>query len=142
MAGLILLSAGSAEPPDEAGLHAGRLAPCPDTANCVSSDAEDPGHHVPPLALTAEPERAWIGLKAVLDEMSRTRIVEEREEYLHAEARSMLFGFVDDVEFHLRSAEGHIAVRSASRVGRFDLGANRRRVETIRKRLRDRGVVR
>ncbi|MEC7418575.1 MAG: DUF1499 domain-containing protein, partial [Pseudomonadota bacterium] len=49
-----------------------------------------------------------------------------------AEARTRLLRFVDDVEFELREEAGIIAVRSASRVGYSDLGANRRRIEKIR----------
>jgi uncharacterized protein (DUF1499 family) len=39
---------------------------------------------------------------------------------------------VDDVEFRIDGAAGVIHVRSASRKGYWDLGVNRRRVETIR----------
>ena len=51
------------------------------------------------------------------------------------EAKTRLLRFVDDVEFELRTGDGVIAVRSASRVGYSDLGANRRRIEKIRKAL-------
>lgn len=56
----------------------------------------------------------------------------QTERYLHAEARTRLLRFVDDVEFHLRPADGEIAMRSASRLGYSDLGANRRRLERLR----------
>jgi uncharacterized protein (DUF1499 family) len=55
--------------------------------------------------------------------------------YLHAEFRSALFGFVDDVEFRMDETAGRIDVRSASRTGYFDFGVNRRRVEEIRARF-------
>jgi uncharacterized protein (DUF1499 family) len=42
---------------------------------------------------------------------------------------------VDDLEFRLIPEEHIIDVRSASRVGYWDLGANRRRVERIRERF-------
>jgi uncharacterized protein (DUF1499 family) len=45
------------------------------------------------------------------------------------------------MEFHLRSQEQLIAVRSASRLGYSDLGVNRKRVEQVRERLRAQGVV-
>ncbi|MDX1765264.1 MAG: DUF1499 domain-containing protein, partial [bacterium] len=70
-----------------------------------------------------------------------TTVVEETTDYLHAECTSALFRFVDDLEFHLRPSTHTLAVRSASRVGYSDLGVNRRRVEKLRKRLRQRGVV-
>jgi uncharacterized protein (DUF1499 family) len=77
-----------------------------------------------------------------VSELSRTRIVTETADYLHAECRSALLGFVDDLELHLRPDEGIIAVRSASRLGYSDLGVNRRRVEGLRTSLIERGVLR
>jgi uncharacterized protein (DUF1499 family) len=43
--------------------------------------------------------------------------------------------FVDDAEFWFDPVAGVIQVRSASRVGRGDLGVNRARIESIRARL-------
>jgi uncharacterized protein (DUF1499 family) len=56
--------------------------------------------------------------------------VEDR--YIHAEFTSALFRFVDDVEFQIDAESGLIHFRSASRVGRSDLGVNRKRMESIR----------
>ena len=66
----------------------------------------------------------------------------ETDDYLHAECRSALFGFVDDLELHLRASDGIIAVRSASRLGYGDLGVNRRRVESLRSALARQDMVR
>ena len=52
---------------------------------------------------------------------------------LTAEYRSLIFRFIDDVDFLLDEKEGVIHFRSASRVGYSDLGANRKRMERIRK---------
>jgi uncharacterized protein (DUF1499 family) len=117
------------------------LAPCPSTPNCVSSDAED-DHRIEPLELAVSPEDAWQALRDAVEGMPRTKIVNVTDEYLHAEIRTAVFRFVDDLELQLRPGSGTIAVRSASRVGRSDLGVNRRRVERLRARLQDRGVVR
>ena len=62
----------------------------------------------------------------------RTRIVLLEPDFLHAESRSAIMGFVDDLEIQLRVSEKIIAVRSASRVGWSDMGVNRRRVESLR----------
>ena len=62
----------------------------------------------------------------------RITLVSEEGGYLHAEARSLIFRFVDDIEFLLAPAEGLIHVRSAARTGYSDVGVNRRRVERIR----------
>jgi len=50
-------------------------------------------------------------------------------------------GFVDDLELQLRPQDALIAVRSASRLGYGDLGANRRRVEALRAALAERNAV-
>ncbi len=55
--------------------------------------------------------------------------------YLRARVRTPLFRFVDDLELLIDSESGLVHVRSASRVGSWDLGANRRRVEWLRRRL-------
>ena len=109
------------------------LAPCPASPNCVSSKATDTEHFTEPLHFTGDASLAWNRLIAALGTESRLSIVEDTGSYLHAEARSLVFRFVDDVEFLLDSAHGVIQVRSASRVGYSDFGVNRRRVERIRK---------
>ena len=57
----------------------------------------------------------------------RTAVVTVTDRYLHAEARSLLFRFTDDLEFLLQPDVGRIDVRSASRVGHSDLGVNKAR---------------
>jgi len=118
------------------------LAPCPSSPNCVSSDA-DPGdsHHVAPFTLAVPAAEAWRVVRQVIEEQPRTRIVAHTDHSLHAECRSRIFRFVDDLELRLRPAEGIIAVRSASRIGHSDLGVNRKRVEALRAELSRRGVI-
>lgn len=128
--------------PANLGVHAGGLAPCPSTPNCVSSDATDEGHAIDALALAAEPGVAWTAARDAVAALPRTTVVTQSEGYLHAECASALFGFVDDLELQLRPDDGIIAVRSASRLGRSDLGVNRKRVEGLRETLRAEGIVR
>lgn len=124
------------------GVTDGRLAPCPDAPNCVSSDADDPSRRVDPFVLDAPPAQAWTAASAAVAALPRTRIVTRTDDYLRVECRSAVFRFVDDLELHLRPDQGIIAVRSSSRLGYYDFGVNRRRVETLRGRLRQSGVVR
>jgi uncharacterized protein (DUF1499 family) len=114
------------------GPEKGRLAPCPSSPNCVCSQANDPAHQVAPLAFTGPPEVAFTKLQALVSAQPRAKIVGESPGYFHAEYRSALFRFADDVEFLLDESNRVIQVRSASRVGHSDLGVNRRRVETLR----------
>jgi len=116
--------------PTNLGVTEGKLAPCPDTPNCVSSQSEDPEHAIAPLPYTAIEN-----IKKVVEDMERTTIIEETENYLYAEFKTRLMGFVDDVEFHKDDINQVVNVRSASRLGKSDLGVNRKRVEAIRQKL-------
>jgi uncharacterized protein (DUF1499 family) len=121
-----------------------RISDCPSSPNCVSSRAQDPDHRVDPISVEVAPDAAWEIIKQALAAEPRLRIVEERKDqwYLHAEATSLVFRFVDDVEFQLDPGQRLLHVRSASRVGHWDLGANRRRVERLREALKTRGLWR
>ena len=123
------------------GLVDNRFAACPDSPNCVSSDATDEAHRVEPFRLTALPKTAWHGLQNVVAAQARIKLVEVTESYLHIEVRSAVMQFVDDTEFNLRATESIIAVRSAARTGYSDCGVNRDRIEDIRKALQARGLV-
>lgn len=120
-------------PPPGLGVIAGQLAPCPDSPNCVSSQAAAE-QRVEPLRYDGDAARARARLLDVLNGMERAHIIQSTDDYLHAEFRSAVFGFVDDVEFYF-SPPGIIQVRSASRTGYYDFGVNRERVETLRARF-------
>lgn len=132
----------SGKRPPNLGVFDGRLTRCPTTPNCVCSDATDKDHRIEPLVLAVSANQAWSAVHRALSTLPRVHIVTDGADYLHAECESVIFGFVDDLELHLRSSEGVIAVRSASRLGRSDLGVNRRRVDRIRAMLTRFGVVR
>jgi uncharacterized protein (DUF1499 family) len=114
------------------GLRDGRLADCPPSPNCVCSQAADTAHRLAPLTFSGDPTAAWQRLRDVVAARPRVRIVAATDDYLHAEFRSLMFRFVDDVEFLLDRAGRVIHCRSASRVGYYDFGVNRRRMESIR----------
>jgi uncharacterized protein (DUF1499 family) len=120
--------------PASLGTKDGKLAPCPSTPNCVSSRSTDREHAVEPLSFPGTVAEAHAGIKKIILSMKRSRIITETDSYIHAEFRSAVFRFVDDVEFHFNEDTKVIHVRSASRQGRSDLGVNRKRVEDIRAR--------
>ena len=120
--------------PEYLGVHEGKLAPCPATPNCVCSQAAGSAY-VAPFAFAGDPQAVMARLQSAVASMPRVRLLVASPTYLHAEARSRVLGFVDDVEFLLDPAAGIIHVRSASRLGRSDFGVNRRRVEAIRARF-------
>ena len=63
--------------------------------------------------------------------LPRMTLVENSEHYLKVEVRSAIFSFVDDVEFEFDDGSKLIHFRSASRLGYYDFGVNRRRMKTI-----------
>lgn len=125
----------TARMPENLGARQGRLAPCPSSPNCVSSQAEDASHRVAPLEFEGSAGEAWQAALAATASLDRTRIVTDTGQYLHAESRSRIFGFVDDLELLLDAREKVIHVRSASRTGYSDLGVNRSRVQTLREKF-------
>jgi uncharacterized protein (DUF1499 family) len=117
--------------PTDLGLKDGCLRPCPSSLNCVNSMGnEDETHRIKPFRGVS-----LVELRELLQNEERVEIVTDRENYLHVEFTSLIMRFVDDVEFFSVAEEQVIHVRSASRLGRSDLGANRRRVEGLRMKL-------
>ena len=122
--------------PNNLGARDGKLTLCPNTPNCVSSQSLDAEHSIEPLTYTSTPAEAIADLKKVIQSMKKTKIITESKNYLYAEFTSAIMGFVDDVEFYLNEDTKVIHVRSASRLGKSDLGVNRKRIETIRTKLK------
>jgi len=121
-----------AKAPDGLGVRNGRLAPCPATPNCVSTQAETQQHWIAPLTPPDSDIAPVARIARIVRSLPRTCIVEQSETYLRAEFRSRIFRFCDDAEFFYDVPRGQIHFRSASRVGQSDLGVNRRRMEGIR----------
>jgi uncharacterized protein (DUF1499 family) len=82
---------------------------------------------------------------AILDLLARApgaRVVKAEGDYIHAEFTTLVFRFVDDVEFQIDPMAKRVDFRSASRVGHSDLGTNRRRMRKLSRRLEKRaGLV-
>lgn len=117
------------------GVKDGKLAACPNSPNCVVSFQYENDHYVRPLNVNAaNKEEAKHKLMKVLRTMKRVKVVRNEGDYVHAEFRTSMMRFVDDVEF-LVLDNGTIGVRSASRMGFTDFGKNEKRVESLRYRL-------
>ncbi len=126
--------------PGDLGVINGRLKPPASTPNSVSSQAAlYPDHpqrayaDIAPLPLKNASGPASIqALAALLGTLPGTRVVEQRPDYLHAEAETRWLKFTDDIEFWFNPVRGVVELRGASRLGRRDFGMNRQRVEAIR----------
>ena len=133
----------SGKRPKNPGVREGRLAPCPNKPNCVSSlsgagegsSIEDNPQHVHPFRFVGDPLAVIPRLRQIVESWPRATVVTADERYLHAEFESRLLGFVDDVEFYVMPDEGTIHVRSAARLGYSDFGVNRARIEELRERF-------
>ena len=111
------------------GLNNGKLRPPGSKPNAVCSEADTPEpDQVEPIKGTLAEVRAAV-------EALGGTVVTESEDYVAATFASKLFRFLDDVE--LRRDGDQVQIRSASRVGYSDMGANRKRVEVIRRQVSD-----
>jgi uncharacterized protein (DUF1499 family) len=71
-------------------------------------------------------------LASALKATEHTVLITQQPDYLYAQCSTPMLHFTDDVEFWLDRASGVIQLRSASRLGQGDLGANRARIEKLR----------
>ncbi|KAK4532808.1 hypothetical protein CCYA_CCYA14G3665 [Cyanidiococcus yangmingshanensis] len=118
----------------------------PKSQNCVSSrgkpDAptfEPPWRY--PATLSAEEALALVrhAVRQYPGPETSTIIQYKPAQYLYAEFQTRLMGFVDDAEFLVDEQAHLIHYRSASRIGRSDMGANRARLRTLFAELAARG---
>ena len=125
--------------PTDLGVHDGRLKPPSVTENSVTSQAAlYPDHpqrkyaDIAPLPVKGEGPASIAQIKAIVEGMHGAKVVKSEPGYLYAQFTTRLMKYVDDVEFWFDPAANVIQVRSASRVGRGDLGVNRKRIEAVR----------
>lgn len=125
--------------PDDLGVKQGRLKALPATPNSVSSQADlYPDHpqrkysSIAPLALRGDGPATITKLKTVVQGMPGAKLIRSAPDYLYVQFTTPLMKYVDDVEFWFDPATNAVEVRSASRLGESDLGANRKRIEGVR----------
>jgi uncharacterized protein (DUF1499 family) len=133
--GLMILSGCQKTVAETIGLKDGRLRPCPDKPNCVCSQDTAEGHRIEPLPYTGTQDEAREKLLIVIRSMERSTLAQVDLDYIHAEFRSAMFSFVDDVEFLFDDGAKLVHFRSAARTGYYDFKVNRNRMEDIRKRF-------
>jgi uncharacterized protein (DUF1499 family) len=128
--------------PTKLGVNQGRLLPPALSPNSVSSQAElypdNPEHkaaYIAPISYLGSQATAMDKLLRTLRSTPGIKVVEVRQDYVYAQATTPVMKFTDDLEFWFDNAQPLIQVRSASRLGESDLGANRARMEDIRTRF-------
>lgn len=108
------------------GVKNNQLLPCGDKPNCVSTTHTDEKHNI-------EPIKTNLSFEQIINELTSKaglKIIRQEANYAHFTYSSSIMGYVDDIE--IMKKENELLIRSASRVGYSDLGANRERVEKIR----------
>ena len=115
------------------GLMGDQLAKCSSKPNCVCSEySEDQLHYIPPINIAGiHSEVAHARIREVMQSLGG-KLQTDDKHYLAFTFSSALFGFVDDVEVRIDADKNAMHIRSASRVGYSDIGANRKRVEAIK----------
>ena len=116
-----------------------RLAPCPGPPNCVCSTDPNAKRRVNPFALLSNRAETLSRLEKIISSFPRARVVFRGNRYLKAEFKTRL-GFIDIVEFLVDENMRVAQVRSASTTGWWDLGMNRKRIESLRRRYVDTAV--
>ncbi|AMG29948.1 DUF1499 domain-containing protein [Grimontia hollisae] len=111
--------------------------PCGDKPNCVSTLDTRDAFRVEPFELEQGMSLAPV-LEVALG-MPGTRLGTQEPGYARVECVSKILRFVDDLE--LRIDGNQLIVRSESRVGYSDFGVNRKRVETLRNALKEKGII-
>ena len=114
------------------GVVGGVLAPCPTSPNCVSSEAGSGDHAIEPFRYEGDGRVVLARFVELLAELPRVEVVSAEAAYAHAAFTTKWMRFTDDVELRLDESASVVHVRSASRVGHSDMGANRARVEALR----------
>ena len=131
IAGLYFLSL-TATKPDNLGVVDGQLAQCPESPNCVSTQSTDSEKTMAAIAIIDNGAQTLSKIKSsISSNCPNAKLITESDSYLHYEFTSLLFRFVDDVEFFADDEEQVVHFRSASRVGHSDLGANKKRMSKI-----------
>ena len=125
--------------PADLGVRDGRLKPPSATENSVTSQAAlYPDHPqrfyaaVAPLPVKGDGPATMARIKAIVEGMAGAKVVKSAPDYLYAQFTTQWMKFVDDVEFWFDPANNVVQVRSASRLGRKDMGVNRKRIDAVR----------
>ena len=114
----------------------GNFTDCPNKPNCVSTKNSNSKSYIEPIRYTGSRVEAKKNLFLTLETFKESRVTNEKDNFIHVEFFSKIFGFVDDVEFYFNKP-GVIEFRSASRIGYSDLGVNRNRMESIRSKFNE-----
>jgi len=113
------------------------LSGCAYKENCQSSVDENSENRVEPFSIAGDAQQVIAKVATILQSDTKASIVNQTPTYLHATFKTGLMGYIDDVEFLMDESSKTLHVRSASRLGIKDLGANKKRIERLRSLMTD-----
>jgi uncharacterized protein (DUF1499 family) len=123
--------------PTNLGVRNGNFTACPpDAENCVSTQQDTRASRtMTPIPYTGSAADAKARLLNLIQADGATVVDESQPNYIYAEYRTRVMRFIDDVEFYIDDTNKVIHFRSASRIGRSDVGANKARMEDFTRRF-------
>lgn len=108
------------------------LSGCDNLLNCTSSTANTNKNLIEPIAYQGASTEVIAKIATLISKQKGTKVKTQNANYLHATYKTLLVGYTDDLELLVDQNSGVLNIRSASRIGRSDLGANRKRIEALR----------
>ena len=112
------------------------LTVCKNSPNCVSSTDERSKFYIAPIQIHGQKnhtqEQVMAQIIDILTNKMGLNVTIHSAQYVHAEAVSTFFRFVDDIELMINDDLTEIQLRSSSRVGYSDFGVNRKRMEAFK----------
>ena len=118
------------------GLINNQLSPCPDSPNCINSEfSDDSAHFTSALTFQDKTQDEISDIMQRVIKSTGGEVTNQKDNYISAIYITKIFKFVDDFEVRIDSENNVIHFRSASRVGRSDLGANQKRIDKIKQEI-------
>ncbi len=108
------------------------LGDCPNTPNCQGSESSRASQQVERMVVEGDPGKAMQTLVNIISAQPTAALVKQEGNYVHFTFTTPALQFVDDVEMLISDDQQSVQIRSASRLGKSDLGANEKRIAALR----------
>lgn len=118
--------------PKNLGVHDGKLAEVPTSPNGISTQTSIVDKKIEPLLYKGTLEESKKNIENIIEGFEGAKIITNEKNYIHVVFSTKLMKYKDDAEFYFNKNKKIIEFRSASRIGKSDLGMNRKRYEEIK----------
>ena len=107
------------------------------SANELLTRCSNPNNCVLETWHVSNANNSFMELIDILKNTPRVEIISIKENYIHALSTSRIMKYIDDIEIQKSEEDNFLKVKSKSRNGFYDLGVNKRRINTLHFRLID-----